>query len=79
MCVKYALMNENGSDFFSRIKDQRRLLRITQTELAVIANTNQQQISRLERGAWVPNHKQAAKISRVLQIPIDVVLERAAS
>ena len=79
MCVKYASMTKNGSDFFSKIKDQRRMLRLTQTELAVIANTNQQQISRLERGAWVPNRKQAARISRVLQIPIEVVLDKVAS
>ena len=57
-----------------RIKKERRIKSMTQAELAELADMSDTYISRIERGVKKASLESLAKISRILHIPIDVLV-----
>ena len=61
----------------SRIKLRRRELKLTQTELAKVANLTPAAISQFESGARKPSFKTLASLSDALKVTTDYLLGKA--
>lgn len=59
------------SEFICNLRQYRKLINITQEELANIVNVRRETIIRLEAGEYNPSLKLALDISKAIKVPID--------
>ena len=69
--------DSNTDKVVSRIKLRRRELKLTQTELAKVANLTPAAISQFESGARKPSFKTLSSLSDALKVTTDYLLGKA--
>lgn len=62
-------------DFKMRIKEARVSKGLSQTELAIILNTDQRVISRYELGTVIPSLERLVELAQVLDVSLDDLVE----